>query len=259
MSHPGLPPGVSSSGLRFTKRQIKLRILEVHAGLPPGQSHHKMSVIGRAISDGKGLLEIRHPMLMTLEERALSAKAYDELRDEGLLAPTYSDLSDPDNWCFLTDRGRVLLERRLLDPLDEALANIDNSLVDARDAAHDAMRSAGPQSRSQAANAAQELIDRILRTLAPDEQVKAAGWWTPERSARNGITRAHRVRFALELELRGRIDEADSIAQALTSASEDLQAMKHTGGAHLGISAEDAVSHAEITLRRLLLGTNPTE
>lgn len=140
---------------RFTKRQMKRLILQTHARDQPGRHVHKMTVIGRSYSEGHLEDQVGS---MSLEERVLAGRAYDELRWDGLIAPSYNDLVDPDNWCWITEQGRALLDRDCLDELDVALKRINAELIEMRDGAHDRARGHGPDAPRQAAHSARELL-----------------------------------------------------------------------------------------------------
>jgi hypothetical protein len=243
-------------GPRFTKRALKRAILRLHAAHQRGNHEHKMSVLGRAFAGGQGLLDLQLGNL-TLEERGIAGRAYDELRDGGLIAPSYHDMTAPEDWCVITPRGRALLDRGLLDELDEALSRYDSGLVDLRDGAHDAMRSTGADAPRQAAHSAKDLLDQVLRAGARDDDVKTQGWWRPVDDAKSGITRAHRVRLIVERQ--GRSDHKQ-VAARITSAGDDLDALRHQRGSTAGLSAVDAVTMAELALKLLLLGKpDPSE
>lgn len=235
--------------LRYTKRTMKRHILQVHEDHRPRDQHvHKPSVIGYAFSEGDGLLDQRLGPLSP-DERALASRAYDELRDDGLISPSYESPKDPDNWCRITKRGRFMLERSLLDELDEALAEIDPELIDLRDGAHDRARSTGSDAARQAAHSAQELMDQVLRRLVPDEPVRRQPWWEPVAHARSGVSRQQRVRLAVEQQGRG---DWEAVWDVWNGAQ--LHRLRHRPGSTPGLSAEDAVRAAEIALKVLLLG-----
>ena len=150
-----------------------------------------------------------------------------------------------------------MLDRGLLDALDEALSLYDPGLIDLRDGAHDAMRSTGPDAPRQAAHSGKDLLDQVLRAGARDDDVRAQTWWQPVDDAKNGITRAQRVRLIVERQ--GRSDHKQ-VATRITSAGDDLDALRHKRGSAAGLSAVDAVTMAELALKLLLLGKpDPSE
>ena len=58
---------------------------------------------------------------------ALAARAFEELKKDGLIRSTMADLVDPENWCEITDAGRQALERGVLD--DEGSARLAILLI----------------------------------------------------------------------------------------------------------------------------------
>jgi hypothetical protein len=73
-----------------------------------GQPRHKINLIGREFQQGE--LELAREATFTSEERALAYHAFEELRRDDLLRPTYNDLADPENWVVITDAGRADLQ-----------------------------------------------------------------------------------------------------------------------------------------------------
>jgi hypothetical protein len=238
--------------MRFTKRQLKKAILQVQAEQRPRLHVHMSSIIGQAIARSEGLAERALGMgQLDVEERALAKRAYDELRTDGLIHPSFQNATDPDNWCLISERGQALLARHMLDELDEALVTIAPDLVDLRDGAHDAMRGSGSDSARQAAASATEMVNQVLQRAAPIEEVRARPWFERDPSAASGVTREQRVRLILEKH--GREDFADS-ADLIRAALKALDAMRHRPGSTSGLGGEDAVLLAEVALKRLLLG-----
>lgn len=238
--------------LRYTKRTMKRHILQVHDDQRPRHQHvSKASVIGLGFSEGSGLLDQRLGRLSP-EERALASRAHDELRADDLLVASYENPHDPEGWCYITERGRVMLERSLLDELDAALFEIDRSLIDRRDGAHDRMRSSGPDAARQAAHSAQELMNRLLRHLAPDDEVRQQPWWE-QASGERGVSRSQRLRLALRK--RGREDEWEEVRELWNVAVRRAQRLRHYPDSTAALSAKDVVHLAETALKELLLGT----
>ena len=130
---------------QFTKRELKFAIL---ACLADGKKHHKVNVIGRAYPGG-GDLSRRLGIELDDETRALAGVAFDELVVSDLIRPDYSDLSDPEKWGRITERGKKALDRNAIDELDEVLLEIDPQLVSLRDGAWSALNSPAPDSTRQ--------------------------------------------------------------------------------------------------------------
>ena len=246
--------------LRFTKRQIKREILKVHVDQPRGRHVHKMSILGYAFAGGGALLDLQLHELDP-DERVLAGNAYDELREDGLIAPSYLDLSSPDDSCWITDNGRAMLARNLLDDLDEALEKIAPGLIDVRDGAHEAMHSSGPDSARHAAASGRELLDQVLHKMAPNDVVKSQPWWDRVSDADSGVSRQQRVRLALQKLGRIRLmpsdredQELEQVWERIKVAGRDLESIKHRRGSTAALSAADAIHDVEIALKELLLG-----
>lgn len=77
---------------------------------------HKINLIGRTYQSGE--LEIAFGVSFTPEIRADAARAFDELRHDGYIVPTYDDLVDPENWVVITETGIDYLKRGLPDRTD---------------------------------------------------------------------------------------------------------------------------------------------
>ncbi len=92
----------------MTLADLKRAILQAAADAAPGHVH-KINLVGRPYQPGD--LERRLNARFDPEQRALAARAFDELRDAGHIRPTYSDLVDPENWVEITDAGRKAREK----------------------------------------------------------------------------------------------------------------------------------------------------
>lgn len=93
---------MTSLNLAELKREI-LTTLE-----KAGQPSHKINLIGRDFQQGE--LERMRGSSFAAEERALAYRAFDELKRDDLIRPTYNDLADPENWVVITDAGRAYLQ-----------------------------------------------------------------------------------------------------------------------------------------------------
>lgn len=103
---------------------LKRVILQAAAEAAPGHVH-KINLVGRPYEPGG--LERRLNIRLDAEQRALAARAFDELRATGFLRPTYADLADPENWVEITDAGRealttgTFMKADVLDPTSREL------------------------------------------------------------------------------------------------------------------------------------------
>src|SRR5438046_6184290 len=190
--------------MAFSVRDFKFELLKVFAASP--RNLYKFNVLGRG--DAEGDLERTLRLKFNLEERYRAAKAFDELRDDGLIRPTLSDMVHPEDWCEITDVGREALRRGTLDELDAALAKINPHLLEVRRGAWSALASNQPDSLRQAAHSARELIDQVLKEGAPDEIIKAQPDFISDQNSKTGVTRRMRIRFFLK-KLHGKASDND--------------------------------------------------
>lgn len=234
-------------------RTLKFAILEELASSPKA---HKMNLIGRAHEPGA--LEHRLKCAFSPADRTLAYRAIEGLQSDGLMSPTLGDLIDPESWMQITKRGKIALERRALDLLDEKLQAIDPHLVTIRDGAWSAVTSSEPDALRQAAHSGRELIDQVLKQAAPDQKVMPQGWYTADSSSKSGVTRKHRLRYIMQT---FRNDESESNRRVAEKAcdlvlaiDDKLKALAHARVQPLRTDVEDAMSGAEIALRRVLVG-----
>lgn len=247
----GQPATVTESA--HSMRALKFAVLEELAGSP---KMHKMNLLGRR--NQLGSLEYRLRRAFSAADRSIAYRALESLHSDGLVSPTFDDLVDPEAWLQITERGRTALQRSALDPLDEKLQEIDPHLVTMRDGAWSAVTSSEPDALRQAAHSGRELIDQVLKQGAPDDGVKQQHWYTPDSSSKSGITRRHRLRYLMQ---RFRNDESESNLQVAEKAcdlvliiDDRLKAFAHGRVQPLRTDVEDAMSGAEIALRRVLIG-----
>lgn len=234
-------------------RALKFAILEFLAKEKKPQNRYNM--IGRPHQSGS--LEYHLATEFDSRNRALAGRAFDELQRDGLLEPTYADLASPGDWLQITQSGQAALDRRALDDLDGALHVIDPHLVEIREGAWAAAWSAQPDALRQAAHSGRELIDQTLKALAPDDAVKASPDFRPDPSARNGITRRHRISYAMH-NRKGVFSEsdakiADKACDLVLAIDDKLMAFAHGRSQPLQRDIDDALQAAEIALRRVVL------
>lgn len=82
-------------------------------------------------------------------------------------------------------------------------------------------------------NALRELLREFLDGLAPDAEIKKCGWFTPDSTAKTGVTRRHRVHFAIYRYLDQKhfkkflTDQVADIADDLAIAAKGLSKLTH--------------------------------
>jgi len=89
---------------------LKTAILAELAQASPN-ARNKFNLIGRAGLQ-RGPLEHRLEVTFSADQRALAARAFDEMKTQDLIRPTYEDLADPENWVTITDAGKLALETK---------------------------------------------------------------------------------------------------------------------------------------------------
>lgn len=88
-----------------------------------GKALNKFNLIGRNPA-ARGPLEHRLGITFDKDQRAQAGQAFEELKREGLIRPTYTDLIDPENWLEITEAGQRALKIGLPE------SNIDLALGD---------------------------------------------------------------------------------------------------------------------------------
>ncbi|MBL8597383.1 MAG: hypothetical protein JNL14_06560 [Devosia sp.] len=193
----------------------------------------------------------------TVEERAGAMRCADELEARGLVVPTYSDLTSPDQWRVITPSGREALQRGALDSLDLALMKLNPEFIVMRRGAWRAAASNSPDALRQAAHSGRELVTQVLHATSPDEDVVSRPWFVPNREKPGQISRRARYRHAMERRSRGMSDTDLSIAvkagELLDVQHGQLSANAHQRGPVERQGVIDALTTTEIVLRILLV------
>ncbi|MBI3053953.1 MAG: hypothetical protein HYY77_07920 [Betaproteobacteria bacterium] len=214
-----------------------------------------MNLVGRAYQPGA--LEHRLKCAFSPADRALAYRALETLRSDGLISPTLDDLVDPESWVQITERGRLALQRRALDALDEKLQAIDPHLVTIREGAWSAVTSSEPDALRQAAHSGRELIDQVLKQAAPDQRVKQQSWYSPDSSSKSGVTRKQRLRYIMQTyrtdESESNLRVAEKACEFVLAIDQKLQGLAHGRAPPLQSDVQDAMAGAEIALRRVLV------
>jgi hypothetical protein len=221
-----------------------------------GTGLNKINLLGRAFERGRGILEQNLGVTFLPHERAQADQAFEELKTDGLIRPTYRDLVAPEDWVEISEAGREALSRGTLDELDRALREISPRLVEIRAGAWAAIRSAQPDAVRQAAHSGRELIDQTLKEGAPDGEVHADPNFVPDASSKSGITRRHRLRVLMR-KYRGEVSDSDlAIAERaidlMLALDDRLISAAHSRLAASRDDLRDALVGVEIALRRIL-------
>jgi hypothetical protein len=217
------------------------------------KSAHRMSVIGSDHQPGD--LESELARTFSADERQRAFRAINELVNDGLLAPTLSDIIDPMNWLAITPAGRTALERGGSDELDTALSEIDVRLVQMRHGAWAAALSDRPDAARQSAHSGRELVAQLLDSLAPIEAVRAQPGFQPSSESKSGVTRRMRLKYALAKRSAGKSESdlriVEGASDLLEVLHDKLAAMSHTRTTSIEVSAY--LKTVETVLALLLL------
>jgi hypothetical protein len=238
----------------LTIQEFKIEILKLFIPAPTF-GLLKFNLLGKPPILGS--LEQTLHVTLDDEQRALAAKAFDELRADGLIRATYTDLNQPENWCKITDAGRSALLRGNLDDLDAALSTISPHLVEVRRGAWAALKSSQPDSLRQAAHSGRELIDQTLKEGVTDAEVKAGPDFSADSSSKSGVTRRMRLKLLMR-KRQGSVSNSDlaiveTSCDLVEAIDNKLKAQSHARSAPTRDDVSDALNAAEIALRRILL------
>ncbi len=195
--------------MRYTKYDLSIAILKVYAE-DKTKSYNKYNVLGGR-GGYAGSIEYVLKTTFTPEERALAGQAINSLQERALIAPTYEDVVSPGEWLKLTALGEQALKTGALDELDDLLLNLHSSsdLLAMRYGAYDAVISQHTDWQRHAATSCRELITKVLHTIAPDDAVKNDPHFKTDASAKNGVTRAERIKHYLG-QKQGVVSKTDS-------------------------------------------------
>lgn len=215
---------------RFTKRQISFHILELYK---KDGKQNIYNVLGGKTKGQQSPLEFKLKLFFTDRERRLAGGAFNDLKNRGLIAPTYSDLMSPGDWCIITDDGTQALKSNALDDLDDMLLKIGakEDLIAMRDGAHEAVISQRTDWHRHAATSCSELITKVLHTIAPDDEISKQSWFKPDSTNKNKINRKHRIEYYLRKKKdisKDSIKVIEKASELIDACYKKLQSIKHT-------------------------------
>lgn len=239
---------------RFTDYDVMLAFLRIYAAAP--RSLHIGNVLG-AEHRSSDLERTLGGATLTLEERAQAMRCARELQDLGLIVPTYSDLSSPEEWRVITEAGRKALAQGALDDLDRALADLSPDFIDMRRGAWRASQSLAPDTLRQAAHSGRELVSQVLHKVSPDGAVRSQSWFTPNSGKPHEVPRKARYKHAILQRSRGwsesDLDVALKAGDLLEAQHKKLSANAHAHGPVDRQAVHDALSTMDMVLRVLLV------
>lgn len=239
---------------RFTDYDIMLAFLRIYAAAPRPLhignvlgGEHRPSDLERELGGVK----------FNLEERAQAMRCARELQDLGLIVPTYSDISSPEEWRVITEEGRKVLDRGALDDLDRVLAALSPEFVNMRRGAWRASNSQAPDTLRQAAHSGRELVSQVLQRVSPDDEVRAQSWFKPNPSKAHEVSRKARYKHAILKRCRGwsesDLDVALKAGDLLEAQHKKLSANAHAHGPVDRQAVNDALNTMDMVLRVLLV------
>lgn len=103
-------------------------------------------------------------------------------------------------------------------------------------------------------NSTVELIDRFIRSIAPNNQIKTQDWFIPNEKSKNGITRNHRVEFFLRQKYSTPDEnvkrDIEYLGIELNHSIKKLQKLKHKGTSNN--NEEDIIGTIDYARQNLL-------
>lgn len=208
--------------MKIKKYQLSLELLEYFN--KQNRPIIRSNVIGFVSQKGK--YEDFFDKTLDKEGKALLDIVLGELQKKGLIHPSYAEGFHPGNDLEITDKGRKSLEQKLLDRLDELLISLSakNNLVEKRYGAYDAVRQKNRDWQSQAANSLVELIDCVLRTIAPKDKVDISGVDKKQK----GSIRKEKIAYFLKNKKRNKRKVLEKAFDLIESLRDRLQKVKHS-------------------------------
>ena len=229
---------------RVKKYELSLKVLKY---LSVQKSYVLKQNIISEPSSGIGNLERHFNFTLTRKGKNELALVLQDLQEKNLIEAVFKDTQNSGNDLVITDKGRVALDKKVLDSLDEALLKIEpsGSLIEKRYGVYDAVMNKGRDWRSQTANSLVELIDGVLRTIAPKEEIDISNIDKKQK----GSIRKAKISFYLSSKSKRKI--VNKAFELIESIRDRLQAVKH-GGKKSDIKIEQLIRLTEDSLYFLL-------
>jgi len=154
------------------------------------------------------------------------------------------------------DAEIMSLEERLSIRLTE----YSTHLVTILDGALNSFRDTGNALRYvNTGNGLRELHREFLAEVAPDDEVKKAPWFVPDKTSKNGVTRRHRIDYAIFKNLKqdqfpkAFAEQADATASSLLKDIGELSAYTHVTESILNKAYSDAAPLFASVMQQFLL------
>ena len=171
-----------------------------------------------------------------------------ELQEKGLIQPAFREIISRGDDLIISDKGRMALQKKSLDKLDEILLSIDSSgsLVEKRYGAYDAALSKHMDWQRHVASSLVELIDQTLQTVAPNVSIKT------NDKTKQGSVRKAKIRVYLLQKFNRRSESIEKVMEKafdlIESCRVRLEAIKHDRTINSYNEAEDLIKLTEDSL-----------
>jgi len=149
----------------------------------------------------------------------------------------------------LREKYQERINNALLDGFEKEL--LDSAFVN--------LLTPNPLRLNNFAYALRELTRHILHRLAPDDDLKQCQWFAPDSTSSTGITRKHRIKFAIQgglsdfyVKKKLFINEIDQVSSDLIAIINRLSGFTHIEKATFNSSIEDTKSTADDCLSATL-------
>lgn len=115
----------------YTKERLKIHLYEhIRQATEKGGHVHKFNTLGKTYQQGS--LESFLKVKFTDEERENAGLAWEELKRQGTIVPTYKDLVDPENWVKIARTkpgGGILVDHLFLSSTCQDMIDLRAALI----------------------------------------------------------------------------------------------------------------------------------
>jgi hypothetical protein len=115
-------------------------------------------------------------------------------------------------------------------------------------------QASNPLRFSNAALGLRELLRELFASLSPDESVKECSWFKPDKSSKTGVTRRHRILFAVYSYLnpehfpKNFVSDVEKLAKQILDQIDELSKFTHNTKETLQTSEEAAIATVDRAL-----------